>query len=343
MFNLCFRPLIRIAGVALATIFLSTVCSQGRDFIRIVGSSTVYPFMSLAAEGYSMQHNSGAPMVEANGTGGGFSQFCKGVGFDYPDINDASRPMSQSEREACKSNGVTDILEITIGYDGIALVYPKSLPANLNLTKRDIFLALSKMVPSKTNPKVWVPNFYQNWHTIDRKLPNLKIRVMGPPSTSGTRDVLVEMLAATCKTMLHGSREDNAACGQIRYDGAWQDGSENYNLVLQKVISNPGLFAVMGFNYYSSSASKINLALIEGVAINKANISAHKYALARPLFVYVKKAHLQAIPGLKDFVEFLIQPENLGSKGFLIQRGLIPLPESVYQKMVAQTKEQLGN
>lgn len=337
----------RTSFIRLFSLTVLLICAasyaQARDYIRIGGSATVYPFMSLVAESYSMDQGTGAPMVEANGTGGGFAQFCKGVGFDFPDINDASRKITPSELALCHSNGVDGILEIEIGYDGIALIYPKSVGKDINLSTRDLFLALSKMVPSKNDPAIWVPNFYHNWHDINPALPNIPINVMGPPSTSGTRDVLVENLTATCLALLHGNHYAKANCGQIRYDGVWKDGSENYNLVLQKVTTDPTLFAVMGFNYFNVNSSKVNSVKINNVKIDKESIASHTYALSRPLFVYVKQAHLEAIPSLKSFVEFLISPQILSSKGLLAQHGLVPLPPSVYQKVFAEVNAKLNN
>ena len=331
-----------VLGVSLSTFSRP---AYERAYIRIVVSSTVYPFVTVVSEWFSKHTGYPSPIVEANGTGGGFSQFCRGIGFRYPDVNDASRPITPAEIALCNSNGVGPLLEIKFGFDGIAIIYSKSLPEGLQLSSHDLFLAIAKLVPSKEDPKKWVPNFYKTWHQINPKLPNIPILVMGPPSTSGTRDVITDSLKNSCKAILtqqhQGEQQADADCGQIRYDGPWQDGSENYNLVLQKVLTNPNLFALMGYSYYNSNKSKVNAVVLDKYAIDAQSIASGKYHLSRPLFIYVKQLHIQAVPGLKEFIHEMISFDTLGAHGYLTRIGLVPMPPEMYDHVVAKVQKQL--
>lgn len=325
--------------VATMVAFLSTISSTSfaREFVRIVGSATVYPFASLVAERFSRNNNYTSPIVEATGTGGGFAQFCRGVGFNYPDINDASRKITPNELALCAKNGIKNPLAIKIGFDGIVLVYPQSL-GKITLTTKELFLALSSKVPSKEDNNKWVANFYKKWSDINPNLPDLTIKVMGPPSTSGTRDTFVELVLKDSCNLVSKRKltkeEQKIYCGIVRYDGAWQDGSENYSLVLQKVSKSSNLFAIMGYNYYKTNALSIAAANINNVVPDTTTIMDRKYPLSRPLYMYVKQEHLEAIPGLKDFVNELINEDTIGRNGYLAKHGLIPLSAKDYKALI---------
>ncbi|MGV3278984.1 substrate-binding domain-containing protein [Rickettsiales bacterium LUAb2] len=331
------KNIYKLSALIVLNLILSFHYAQARDSIRIVGSSTVYPFSTTLTEYFANNTGYINPIVESTGTGGGFAIFCQGVGFDYPDINDASRAISQSEIDNCAKNGIINPLEIKIGYDGIGLLYSKAL-GQINFTKKQLFLALAAKVPSKEDPNKWVPNYYKKWSDIDKSLPNIPIKVLGPPSTSGTRDTFIEIiLQDNCpinkKNTKFSADELKDLCSRIRYDGAWLDGSENYNLVIQKIKDSTSVIAIVGYSYYELNKHTVNAASIDGVKLTKDNIRKDSYPLSRPLFIYVKREHLNNIPHLKEFVQYIDSEHILGPNGILSKKGLVPLSKEDYKQV----------
>ena len=303
-----------------------------RDQIKVVGSSTVYPFTTLVAEQF-VNKNAGmkAPVIESTGTGAGMKLFCAGVGAQHPDIEDASRRMTLSEYQTCERNGVDRIMEVQVGIDGIAFAEAKNGPA-LTLTMVDLYLALA------ANPK-GQPNKAKVWKDVNPALPAIPIQVYGPPSTSGTRDALAELiLARGCAAIYPDSQKMKdkqpdqyaAACTRIRDDGPYIDAGENDNLIVQKLQSNPNAIGIFGYSYLEENVANLNGVPINGVVPTYETIAAGTYPGSRPLFLYVKKAHLGAIPGLKEFLAEYIASWNPG--GPLVKRGLIAAPDAVRTK-----------
>jgi phosphate transport system substrate-binding protein len=300
-----------------------------RDQIRAVGSSTVYPFATAAAELF-VAGNAGmkSPIIESTGTGGGMKLFCAGVGAQYPDIANASRRMKKSEFETCAKNGVKDIIEVQIGVDGLAFAESRKGPG-FRLTPKIVYEALA------ANPYGKGPNKTQNWNEIDPSLPAIAISVFGPPSTSGTRDSLAELiLEKGCQSdpamkALKESDEDKykATCTRVREDGKYVDSGENDNLIVQKLGANPNALGVFGYSFLEENKDTLRDVPINGVEATYETVSTGKYPGARPLYVYVKKAHMQAIPGLKIFLDTFALNWNPG--GVLAKRGMVAAPQDV--------------
>ncbi|HEY7688733.1 MAG TPA: PstS family phosphate ABC transporter substrate-binding protein [Dongiaceae bacterium] len=330
-----------ITLAALATLALAGE-AQARDEIRIVGSSTVFPFSTAVAEQFGKAGSFKTPVVESTGTGGGIKLFCAGVGVDHPDIANASRKIKDSELEACKGNGVTEVTEVKIGYDGIVLANSKAGPA-LQLTIKNVFLALAKQVP--VDGKL-VDNPYKNWSEIDPALPNEAIEVLGPPPTSGTRDAFVELVMdKACGefaeiSALEGDAK-KAACQSVREDGGYVEAGENDNLIVQKLEANPVAVGIFGFSFLDQNADKIQGSAMDGVVPTFETIADGSYEVSRPLYFYVKNAHVGVIPGIKEFVSEFVSERATGEEGYLADKGLIPLPagerEQVMQASMALT------
>lgn len=307
--------------------------AQARDQIEIAGSSTVFPFSTTVAEQFAKKTGMTAPKVESTGTGGGFKLFCAGVGADTTDFSNASRAMKKKEWEACQANGVKDITEITIGFDGIAIANAKAAPA-LNLSRRDLYLALAKEVPAGANGAM-IPNPYKTWKEVNAELPAEKIEVFGPPPTSGTRDAFVELaMHKGCEKVagmpeLKKSDKDKfeKLCSTLREDGAFIEAGENDNLIVGKLAANPTAVGIFGYSYLDQNTDKIKGANIEGNPINYDNISSGKYPLSRPLFFYVKNAHVDQIKGMKEYIAEFTSDEAWGPSGYLSDKGLIALPD----------------
>jgi phosphate transport system substrate-binding protein len=316
--------------------------AQARDQINIVGSSTVYPFATVVAEQFGRGSGFKTPKIESTGSGGGLKLFCTGVGVNTADITNASRRIKKSEVDTCAKNGVKDIVEVQLGYDGIVVANSKQGP-KVKLTLRQIFLALGKQIPEggKDGGKL-IANPYKKWNEVDSSLPNAPIVVLGPPPTSGTRDAFNELaMEGGCKTFkslaaMSGDKKTyRAVCRGIREDGAYVEAGENDNLIVQKLVANPTSFGVFGYSFLDQNADKIQGATINTVTPTFENISAQKYPVSRPLYFYVKKAHVGTIPGIKEYIgEFLkgMNPKN----GYLADRGLIPLSDQEFAKMTAQ-------
>jgi len=313
---------------------LAAAPAAARDVIRIVGSSTVYPFATVVAERFGRTTKFRTPVVESTGTGGGFKIFCAGVGDDTPDISDASRAIKPSEVARCKANGVGNVVEVKIGYDGIVLANSKRAP-QMKLSLRDIFLALARNVPAGDG-KV-IANPYRTWADVNADLPATRIEVMGPPPTSGTRDAFAELaMEGGCKTFAWikalkktDKSKYKAICHAIREDGAYIEAGENDNLIVGKLEANPDAMGVFGFSYLDQNREQIQATQIQGVNATFENIADGSYPLSRPLFFYVKTAHLGRIPGLKQYARKFISDAASGPDGYLIDRGLIPMSAKV--------------
>lgn len=327
-----------LAAAALATLAFAA-SAEARDQIRIVGSSTVYPFSTAVAEQFGKTSKFKTPVVESTGSGGGIKLFCSGVGVEFPDITNSSRRIKASEVEACAKSGVAEIVEVKIGYDGIVIANSKNSPT-FKLTRQQVFLALAKQVP--VGGKL-VANPYKTWKDIDPSLPADKIEVLGPPPTSGTRDAFVELVMdESCKKFpeIEALKDDkkahSAACQSVREDGAFIEAGENDNLIVQKLESNPKALGIFGYSFLDQNTDKLHGSIIDGAEPTFDNIAAGKYPVSRPLFFYVKKAHVGVIPGIKEYVAEFTSEKAWGHDGYLADKGLIPMPDAERKDWNAQ-------
>jgi phosphate transport system substrate-binding protein len=308
-----------------------------RDSISIVGSSTVYPFSIVVAEQFGRASQFRTPKVESTGTGGGFRFFCAGVGVQHPDITNASRRITRSEVEQCARNGVTDIVEVKFGYDGIVIANAKVSP-HFDLTLRQVYLALAKNVPDPSGAQKLVPNPYRRWSDIAPDLPSARIEVLGPPPTSGTRDAFVELaMTPGCHSFEWvEALDDAAACEAVREDGGFIPAGENDNLIVQKLEANPTQLGIFGYSFLEQNADKVQGANIDGVAPTFEEIAAGRYAVSRPIYFYVKAAHVGMIQGIREFLQEFTSDAAWGDFGYLSDRGLIPLPEEERAQVARQ-------
>ena len=314
-------------------VFIYSVTS--RDQINVVGSSTVYPFSTVVAENFGNKTGIKVPKIESTGSGGGMKLFCKGLGTGHPDITNASRRIKKNEFNQCKENGI-DVVEIKVGYDGIVIANSKKAKL-LNLTKRQIFLALAKQVPegNKEGGNL-IDNPNKKWSDIDPNLPNKKIEVLGPPPTSGTRDAFNELaIEGGCKTFpkLKAIKKQNkkkykAICRAVREDGAFIEAGENDNLIVQKLVENENAFGVFGFSFLIENEDKIQGSTVDGMAPTMETIADKSYGVSRPLYFYVKLAHVDVIPGIREFLAEYTSEDSWGPGGYLEERGMIPMPEN---------------
>ena len=323
-----------LAGGIAAVAFAGFASAQSaRDYISVVGSSTVYPFTTTVAEQFGRAGTFKTPKVESTGTGGGIKLFCGGVGVQYPDIANASRRIKATEVETCAKNGVKDISEVKIGYDGIVLANAKTAPT-FRLARKDIYLALAKKVPDPSAPETLIANPYRTWKDVNPALPAEKIEVLGPPPTSGTRDAFAELvLESGCSTYAWikavkdvDETRFRAICHTIREDGAYVEAGENDNLIVQKLEANPKALGVFGYSFLEENLDKLHGSVIDGQSPTFEAIADAKYPVSRALYIYVKKAHLGVIPGLKEFVAEYTSERAFGAEGYLVDKGLIPLP-----------------
>jgi phosphate transport system substrate-binding protein len=318
-----------------------------RDYISIVGSSTVYPFATVVAEQFGKTSSFKTPKIESTGSGGGLKLFCAGVGVEHPDITNASRRIKQSEFEKCQANGVTDVVEVKIGYDGI-VVANSNKAAPLKLTRKDLFLALAKDVPDPNGGEKLVPNPYKTWKDVNSSLPDVKIEVLGPPPTSGTRDAFAELaMEAGAKTFdwikamgKSDKKKYKAVCHSVREDGAYVEAGENDNLIVQKLDANPDALGIFGFSFLDQNTDKIQGSFIEGVQPTFDAIADGQYPVSRPLFFYVKKAHVGTIPGIQEYLAEFTSEKAWGPDGYLSEKGMIPMPDEE-RKMFSQNADSL--
>ncbi len=336
------------AVIAVAAFGTTAAFAQSRDQIRIVGSSTVFPYTQAVSEQYAAMTGGAAPVVESTGTGGGMQIFCGGVGPDHPDITGASRAMKQSEFDLCVQNGVDSVTEVLIGYDGLSVAHSSQGP-DLNLTKAQIFQALAAQV--EVDGQI-VDNPYKNWSEIDASLPNTAITVFGPPPTSGTRDAFVELVmhpgcdAFEAIKALEGDAKKDV-CERMRQDGPFIEAGENDNLIVQRLNADPNALGIFGYSFLYENTDSLKAVGVDGVLPSIETIADGSYKVSRPLFIYVKNAHKGVIPGLEEFVTEYVSEEAFGEGGYLSERGLIPLSaeerEATREAVASSTAMTAGN
>ena len=322
----------------------SASAADGRDYISIVGSSTVYPFATSVAEQFGKTTKFKTPKIESTGTGGGTKLFCSGAGVDTPDIANASRQIKKSEIETCAKNGVTQIVEVKVGYDGIVMANSKKA-GQMKLSRKDIFLALAKEVPSAEGDKL-VANPNKTWKDVNSSLPATKIEVLGPPPTSGTRDAFTEMVLdhgctefPLIKNMkATDEKKFKAVCQTVREDGAYIEAGENDNLIVQKLEANPNSLGIFGFSFLDQNADKIQASLIDNQSPTFETIADGKYPVSRPLYIYVKKDHVGVIPGIAEYLSEFTSERAWGDEGYLAEKGLIPSPKDERKTIAADAK-----
>ncbi len=326
-----------VALLALATTLLYFAPSHAqtaRDQISIVGSSTVYPFATVVAERFGQTTSFKTPKIESTGSGGGMKLFCSGIGVGYPDITNSSRQIKSSEYQDCQANGVTDIIEVLIGYDGIAIANSVE-EDQMSLSLKDIYLALAKRVPNPDGSASFVENTYQTWADVNPELPAKDIEVLGPPPTSGTRDAFAELaLEGGCKQFdwivaLKKSDKDEYkdACHSVREDGRFVEAGENDNLIVQKLQANPNALGIFGFSFLDQNSDSVQPSLIEDHEPDFDTIADGSYPVSRPLYFYVKKAHVGVIPGIAEYLTEFTSEASWGEEGYLSDKGMIPLDE----------------
>ena len=321
------KPIVLAATV----LFAFTTTAQARDQIRIVGSSTVFPFSTAVAEKFGKSTSFKTPVVESTGSGGGMKLFCAGIGLGHPDITNASRRIKKSEFSKCSAKGI-GITEVKIGFDGIVLANSKKTKA-LKITKKQIFQALAHKVP--VNGKL-VANPYKMWSDIDPSLPNSKIEVLGPPPTSGTRDAFSELAleggAKKFPTLAALRKKNKKAFKKVahavREDGAFVEAGENDNLIVNKLEANPNAYGIFGFSFLDQNSDKLHGASVDGELPTFENIAGGQYGVSRSLFFYVKHQHVAVVPGIKEFIAEFTNENTWGTEGYLVDKGLIPLPEA---------------
>ena len=319
--------------------------AQARDYVSIVGSSTVYPFATVVAERFGKSTRFRTPKIESTGSGGGLKLFCAGVGVNHPDIANSSRRIEKSEVERCDENGVTDVVEVKVGYDGIVLANSRKSEV-MEVGRRDVFLALAREVPDPAGGEDLVPNPYRTWKDVNGALPDRKIVVLGPPPTSGTRDAFAELaLEGGCKTFdfIEAMKKKDkgaykAVCHSIREDGAYVEAGENDNLIVQKLEADPDAFGVFGFSFLDQNVDKLQGSKVDGVAPEFEAIAAGGYPVSRPLYLYVKKAHAGQIPGIEGYLAEFTSERAWGDDGYLTDKGLIPMPKEERMKFAADVE-----
>ena len=340
-----FKMKATLAGAAAALAMASVPgTAMARDTISIVGSSTVYPFATVVAERFGRTGNA-TPKIESTGSGGGMKLFCQGVGTQHPDITNASRRMKKSEFELCQSNGVKDITEVKVGYDGIVIANSVK-GEHIDLSLRDIFLALAKDVPNPDGSEELVANPYKTWKEVNPALPNTKIEVLGPPPTSGTRDAFNELaIEGGCKTFpwLKAIKSEDkskykAICRSVREDGAYVEAGENDNLIVQKLEKNPAAYGVFGYSFLDQNRGVVQAANVDGVEPTFDAIGSGDYPVSRSLFFYVKKAHVGVVPGIEGYVKEFTSEKAWGNNGYLSEKGLIPLGDDLRKSMAKQAR-----
>lgn len=343
---------------ALSAVMVSGAANAAaaRDYVSIVGSSTVYPFATVVAEQFGKSTKFKTPKVESTGSGGGLKLFCAGIGVQHPDITNASRRIKKSEQEKCAKNGINDIIEVKVGYDGIVMANSKKT-ARMELSRKDIFLALAKQIPGPDGKLM--DNPHMTWKDVNPALPATKIEVMGPPPTSGTRDAFVELAMeggakkfgdlkalrkakgeAAVKPLMEklgipasvynkkGKKVFKAVAHAIREDGAYIEAGENDNLIIQKLDANPKALGIFGFSFLDQNADKVQGSLVDGKEPTFDNIAAGDYPVSRALFFYVKKAHVGKVPGIEGYLAEFTSSKAWGDEGYLTDKGLIPMPKA---------------
>lgn len=325
------KKVMKLFAVAALMTALTAGFASARDQIRIAGSSTVFPFSSYVAEEFGATTRNATPVVESVGSGGGHKLFGTGVGDNTPDIANSSRRINKSELETALKNGIKQVIEVKVGYDGIAIAHNKNA-ADFNLSLEQLTLAVAEEVP--VNGKL-EKNPYKRWSEIDSSLPNAPILIYGPPTSSGTRDAFEELVmeAATKKI-----KEYNGAYKKIRQDGVYVPSGENDNLIVQRLVRDNNAVGIFGFSYLQENADRIKGVSVNGVQPVFEDILSGKYPISRSLYFYVKGDHLSTVKGLEDYVELFLSEKMIGEQGFLREIGLIPLPKEGRDKTRADWK-----
>ena len=318
-----------------------------RDSISIVGSSTVFPFATVVAERFGKVTEFKTPKIESTGSGGGLKLFCSGVGTDTPDVTNSSRRIKKSEFDQCQANGVTDIIEVLIGYDGIAVANSQEAE-QLTLTRKDLYMALAQQVPNPDGGDTLVDNPYQSWKEVNPSLPDLAIEVLGPPPTSGTRDAFVELaMEGGCKAFdfikamkKTDKKAYKAICHTVREDGAYVEAGENDNLIVQKLQANPKALGIFGFSFLDQNSDKVQSSVVEGFEADFDAIADGDYPISRPLYFYVKKQHIGTIPGIAEYLSEFTSEGSWGEEGYLADKGMIPLSDDERSEIGSSVKNQ---
>jgi phosphate transport system substrate-binding protein len=340
--------MLKLTASAIALIAAATA-ANARDQIRVVGSSTVFPYTQAVAEEFANQGGA-APVVESTGTGGGFQIFCAGVGADHPDVTGASRAIKKSEFELCAQNGVTDITEALIGYDGLAIAVSRANETDWDLSLTQVYLALAAKVPA-ADGKSLVDNPNKMWSDIDAALPAVAITAYGPPPTSGTRDAFVELaMHAGCEATDYAKALKEAVdkdaykkfveedCSRMRQDGPFIEAGENDNLIVQRLEADPNAVGIFGYSFLYENLDKLKDVKINGIEAKQDTIATFEYPISRPLYFYVKNAHRGVIPGLNEFLAEYASEAAMGPDGYLEERGLVVLaPEALAEVQAAVT------
>jgi len=338
------KTFVLAALAAVTVIGAMSGSAQAREQIRIVGSSTVFPFATAVAEEFGKTTSFKTPVVESTGSGGGLKLFCAGSGDKHPDITNASRRIKKSEVARCAKNGIKDIIEVKVGYDGIVLANSKKA-GKMKVSLKDVFMALAKDVPAGEGKTM--PNPYKTWKDVNSSLPNVKIEVLGPPPTSGTRDAFAELaMEGGCKKFkwIKAMKKKNkkaykALCHTVREDGAYIEAGENDNLIVQKLEANPKAFGVFGYSFLDQNADKVQGSIVNGKAPTFENIAQGKYPVSRPLFFYVKKAHVGKVPGIREYLAEFTSNKAWGPEGYLAEKGLIPMSDQERGSWNAKAEE----
>ena len=316
--------------------------AMARDYISIVGSSTVYPFATVVAERFGKVTDFKTPKIESTGSGGGLKLFCSGIGVDTPDVTNSSRRIKASEFEMCKANGVTDVVEVLIGYDGIAIA--NSIEADqFDMGTKELYLALAAEVPNPDGSDTLVTNPYKTWNEVNASLPAKRIEVMGPPPTSGTRDAFVELaMEGGCNNfefIKAMKKSDSSAykrvCHTMREDGAYVEAGENDNLIVQKLDANPDALGIFGFSFLEQNSDMVQSSRIDGFEADFDSIADGDYVISRPLYFYVKAQHAGTVPGIEEYLAEFTRESAWGEDGYLADKGMIPLDDDL--------REEVGN
>ena len=326
------------AALVATSAAVATVPAQARDQISIVGSSTVYPFATVVAERFGRASGNPTPTIESTGSGGGLKLFCEGIGENTPDITNSSSYIKKSQFEACAEKGI-DIIEVKIGYDGIAFANSKKGP-KLDVSQKDLFLALAAKVPGKKDGEL-IPNPYKTWKDVNSKLPAEKIRVLGPPPTSGTRAAFGELVMEKgcskfgwIKALKKSDKSKwKEICTSMREDGAFVEAGENDNLIVQKLAKDPTSFGIFGYSFLDQNSDKLQGASFEGVDITFENIADGSYPVSRPLHFFIKKQHIGVIPGIMEYTTTFLSDAAQSEDGYLAEKGLIPLSGDELKEM----------
>ena len=339
-----------ITSIALLYLFIvgiaQAVTGAARDYISIVGSSTVYPFATVVAESFGKKNRFKTPKIESTGSGGGHKLFGAGIGIEHPDITNSSARITKNQLKKDFKNGVKEVVEVKIGYDGIVVANSRQVPV-FRLTKKDLFLALAKQVPVVGDQGVFKPNHYETWKQINPSLPDTRIEVFGPPPTSGTRDTFVELAmeggANAFKWIAKLKKSDQKRykeiCHTMREDGVYIEAGENDNLIVDKLSKAPEALGILGYSFLDQNTDKIQGSFIDGVQPTFQAISDGTYPVSRPLYFYIKKAHVDNIPGMREYLAEFTSEMAWGDEGYLTTKGLIPMPleeRQHYRKVVEE-------